>query len=224
MAQGNPRIVPPDAPMALTRTLIRELTGGAAVIVTRVFSIRFTADAEGWTIQGTQISSKVSAPEALSALARIEENRVETGFFPMRIDRQGRLVSVIGPESEQSGDALNEAIRYAAGNSVALAGSVEDAKTLRQFLAIIGRVGPRNRTSVPPLLFVPPDQPLESTVPVVMADGAEGEIRTRFSGITDPETGLMTSAERRVETELAGSLKLTREEWSLAPLTTPEER
>jgi hypothetical protein len=74
-------IAPPSVPMLLTRRLMRELTGGYSI-----FRIRFGAVNGGFRVDGSQVASSVKAPPNLAEFARLEQQRVETGLFPLELD------------------------------------------------------------------------------------------------------------------------------------------
>src|SRR3990170_5977639 len=63
---------PPDGPMLYTRRLERALAGGARLVVSRSFAVRFRHAAEGFKVEGEQVGVEVEAPESLAGFARIE--------------------------------------------------------------------------------------------------------------------------------------------------------
>ena len=90
-SQAIARFVPPAGEMVLARSLIRELSDGQRIVVTRRYTIRFAAVPEGYQINGELIGVDVDAPPRLASLAELERRRVDPGLFPMRIDRAGIL-------------------------------------------------------------------------------------------------------------------------------------
>src|SRR5436309_1976086 len=65
----------PSGTLVLTRTLRRPLPGGAEIVSTRSYEIRIVADGDGFRVDGSLLSSEVTAPPSLAALAALERNR-----------------------------------------------------------------------------------------------------------------------------------------------------
>jgi hypothetical protein len=105
---------PVDKPMLLSRTLVRELGGGATIVATRRYRVVFHRTEAGWRIDGALVASEIDAPAALSALAAIERGRPDDGLFPILLDPAGRIVPK-APSGGQGREAVERASRIGAG-------------------------------------------------------------------------------------------------------------
>ena len=88
---------PPSTPLILTRTLYRDLPGGGKIVVTRQYAVHFSADGDGYRLDGQLLDTAVQVPERLSALAEVERRRPDSGLFPAYLDRQGLIRSDASP-------------------------------------------------------------------------------------------------------------------------------
>ena len=87
--------------MVLSRTVIRELTGGNQIVVTRSFRVQFVASADGFVLTGTPIAVNVEVPPLLAQLGELERRRSDSGPFPIRIDRHGLIqTAAIGASAD----------------------------------------------------------------------------------------------------------------------------
>ena len=215
-AVGAARIAPPAEPMLFVRRLTRELPGGYAIVVERGFRIRFAAQADGFRIEGEQVSSSVDAPPNLAAYADIERQRVETGVFPIELDAQGLIRSTPAAAAPA---ALARGVELALEQvrTMQLPKGGEDQA--RTFLLGLEQAAGRISSAPPPDLFIPPANPEQATREVTLPGGLAGSISSRFSGTLSPLTGLLQQAERIVVTETAGSTRRTLEHWTLGAAT-----
>lgn len=212
LAIGAGAIVPPDKPMRFVRRLTRELSGGYAIVVERGFEIRFTALPRGFRIDGQQVSSSVEAPPNLAAYARIEQQRIETGVFPIELDARGLIRSIPGTSTPA---ALAQGVELALEQVKMMQLPKDSQDEARSFLLGLEQAAGRISSAPPPDLFTPPANAEEATRQVVLPGGLTGSISSRFSGSVSPVTGLLQQAERIVTTTTSGSTRRTLERWSL---------
>lgn len=212
--QSADRFAPPASELVLTRTVIRELSDGKQIVVTRHFRIRFTADGDGYRIDGIQTGVEVEAPANLASMAELERQRVETGAFPLHLSRNGILV-------DQHGQVIDPAFSTAIENrGAALLNSPETPAEERaaNAKALRGMTNQGSHTPWPADLFsaVPGERRLERVVH--LSDGREGKVEVvlKVDGLLS--CGMPKSFERIVITELPGSRMVSREIFTLSEL------
>jgi hypothetical protein len=220
-AEGNPAFRPPTGPMLFTRRLLRELPGGAAIIVTRSFRIQFLPLADGYLVEGSQASAQVSAPATLAAFARLEEQRQETGMFPLRLDASGRIVAGPGEAGRTDFTAVvEETFSWLARQPLARAERMQ----AQEFVMGLNSVAARITTSMPLDLFTGSTSPVERTQRLTMPDGNPGRISVSYGANPQAGGGILVSAERIVTTDAGGSALRSIEHWTLEPLKTTASR
>lgn len=215
LAAAGRRFVPPSGPMRYTRCLTRNLAGGARFRVERSFAVHFTPTAQGCTVTGDQLAVEVEAPEVLAAFARMERERVETGLFPLTLDPWGQITG--GPDLAGSLD-LREAVQTARTLISRSTRGIPDKTQMLAFVSALHQSAAQLTTALPADLFVPVDIPRLQQSEVPLPDGEQGEVTASFTARTDPATGLMVTAERKVITAIAGDRRETVESWTLSPL------
>ena len=202
-------IVPPTCDMTFRRTLQRGLPGGAAIVVTRDFSLRFSAhEAGGYLVQGRQVSARVDAPANLAVLARLEEQRIETGGFPLVLDAAGLIVAADAPAPNPAFAAALETLRQRYGDR---------PDELAALLDAIRASGAQLISVHPADLFAPQRQEAEEHRTIPLPWGDSGEVHVRFTAQRSPDTGLMRTARREVTTSLLGEQEHSAEWWELFP-------
>ena len=207
---------PPAGPMLYTRRLERELAGGARFTVSRSFAVRFVPGADGFRVDGEQVSVAVDAPEPLAALARLERERVETALFPLQLDSAG---AIRGSSHVTHSEQLDEAVREVTARIAQARHSAAERDALRAFVETVHRSAGELVTELPRDLFAPGDVPREESRAIVLPGGELGQVRVTFAAARDPATGLMREARREVVTEVAGDVRHAVESWSLVPLS-----
>lgn len=206
IANSGP-IAPPMSDMIYRRTLQRQLPGGVMLATTRDFRVRFTsADMGGYLVDGAQVSARVDAPANLATLARLEEQRVESGIFPLALDHQGLIVDGAEvPINHQLGMALEEVRqRFAA-----------DGGEVRELLDALDASSARLTAYLPQDLFAPAEGAVEQRETITLPWGQTGEVRVRFAATRSPDTRLMRLATREVVTMLEGQQRRSAERWEL---------
>lgn len=200
-------IAPPTCDMIYRRTLQRQLPGGIMLATTRDFRVRFTAAAMGgYLVDGAQVSARVDAPANLASLARLEEQRVESGIFPLALDQQGLIVDgADAPINQQLVIALAEVRQQFAASG----GEV------RELLDALEHSGARLLAYLPQDLFAPVQSEFEQHQAITLPWGQTGEVRVRFAATRSPDTRLMRLATREVVTTLEGEERRSAERWEL---------
>lgn len=206
---------PPDGPMLYTRRLERALAGGARLVVSRSFAVRFRHEAEGFRVEGAQVGVEVDAPEQLAAFARLEREREERGLFPLLLDSTGIIADGTGiPIATRLDAAVRETLATLEARPYDPAERAELVRFVNAFHQSAGKLV----TELPRDLFAPAEAPRSESREVTLPGGNSGEVVVTFSAVRDPATGLMRQALREVVTELEGDRRKTRESWRLSPL------
>lgn len=210
-ATGEPGgfIAPPATDMIYRRTLQRQLPGGIMLATTRDFRVRFTSSAMGgYWVDGSQVSARVDAPANLASLARLEEQRVESGIFPLALDQQGLIVDGADvPINHQLVLALEDVRQRFAG----------EGGEVRDLLDALDASSARLIAYLPQDLFAPPENAMEQRQTITLPWGQTGEVRVRFAASRSPDTHLMRLATREVVTMLEGQERRSTERWELFP-------
>lgn len=204
---------PPAAPMRYTRRLERGLPGGASLTVRRSFAVRFLPEGDGFRLDGVQAEVEVAAPAQIESLARLERERVETGVFPLVLDAAGAIRSV-APFAASA--QLDAAVREVTAQIGRWPHTPAEREQLDAFVAAVHHSAGRLVTELPRDLFAPVDYPRAESRAIALPGGGAGQVRTRFTAVRDPATGLMREAQREVVTEVSGESRRTLESWTLA--------
>jgi hypothetical protein len=215
VAANGQRIAPPAGPMTFTRRLERTLPGGNRLIVARRFAVGFAPAATGWTIAGQQVGVTVEAPPRIAALAALERQRVETGLFPLALDRAGLILG--GPDSRPAKE-LDAAIAIVRRELAADRIATDERAEFEAFLRAVQSAETRLTAKFPGDLFAPRAKATRSARELALPGGTKGTIELSFSAVTDPATGLMREARREIVTTIGGDRRLTREDWALTPV------
>nr|WP_166177680.1 hypothetical protein [Altererythrobacter segetis] len=213
-AAGGRTFAPPPGPMTFTRRLERGLPDGKSLVVARTFAVRFSAAPAGWTVTGEQVAATVDAPARIAALAALERQRVETGLFPLALDRAGLILG--GPASRPARE-LDQALALVRQRIGKAAIAADERKELEAFVHAVHEAGTKMSSQFPGDLFAPRHDAVRAEREVALPGGGAGMIEVSFSAVTDPATGLMREARREIVTSIAEDRRLTREDWSLAP-------
>lgn len=215
LAAAGRAFAPPAYPMRYARRLVRNLVGGARFTVERQFAVQFNPTPEGWALTGEQVGVEVEAPDALAAFARLERERVEQGLFPLMLDQSGQITG--GPDLAQAVD-LGEAVQAAQQMIDRSARGPADKAEMLAFVSALHQSAARLTSALPADLFRPVDIPRMRRSDVALPDGEQGQVTASFTARTDPASGLMVTAERKVITAIAGDRRETVESWTLQPL------
>jgi hypothetical protein len=210
---GTNSIRPPSGNMLYRRRLVRGLPGGANFIVTREFRVRFEPVATGFLLNGAQLSARVEAPEALASFAAIEEQRVETGMFPLALDAAGQIIE---GNAELPANAIEHAMQ-----DVRQRFPVETGKQPNEavdFIEALHSSGTRLTAELPKDLFAPVEGLRSDHREIALPWGDKGEVTTWFEAERDPLTHLMRHARREVVTRMGDDTRRNFEGWDLLPV------
>ncbi len=219
-AQGpltaRPGFAPPEGePMLLTRTLQRELSDGKTIVATRRYRVRFARHDTGWTIDGTLIASEIDAPPSLAALASIEQQRPDDALFPIRLDAGGLIQPRTNPGSPDGVSwraALDVATKLVSVQRPSGSDNAPPGPMVQQMQAVAGA----GSLSIWPLtLFLPEADARREERRFALPEGGEGVIVTELERLPAEGFDTMGQAQRTVVTEVAGTRRVTREQWSL---------
>ena len=212
---------PIESPMLLSRKIVRELSGGAAIVTTRRYNVMFRRVADGWEIDGTLIASEVDAPAALAALAAIERARPDEGLFPIHLDPSGRIVPATTPPG-MGRQAVAKAVSVARQFGGSATGAASPG--LIDQVAAAAQSPGAGLTRWPEALFIPGGLEGSSEHKFTLSDGSEGCVQVSQESDHAPGLATMSRAARTVVTTAAGTRRVAREEWTLtqtSPLGKP---
>ena len=210
------RFSPPRSPMVLSRTVIRELSGGLQVVVQRRFRVQFVPDGDGFRVTGTPLGVSVAVPPMLARLGELERQRSDLGPFPIMVDGQGLIQSDAArgdadPRARKDGQ---QAARGLIDTAAMPDMRKREGEQLLDQLAIDPRTSPW-----PADLFVASNGERRQHRSVALAGGEQGEIDVLLKVGQLLPCGMPASFERVITTQLAGTRRVSRELWSLGPAT-----
>lgn len=215
-AQVQLRFTPPNAPLVLTRTLYRDLADGKQVVVTRRYAIRFSPDGDGFRVDGTLIDATVDAPPFLARLAEIERTRPDNGVFPAFLDNRGMIRS--GTSAKLDAPTRQQALSSA---REVIATAPAPAEARRETGTLLGQVANGGSgAGWPVFLFNPGTAERVERRNLALPDGGHGEVEVRIRAQGLQPGGLPQRLERVVVTRLAGTERISREVWTIAPVGT----
>lgn len=213
VAGAGEGIAPPAGAMTFTRRLERPLPGANKLVVARSFAVSFAARPGGWTVNGEQVGVTVDAPARIAALAAIERRRIETGLFPLTLDRAGTIDG--GPEKRPV-EELEQAVAIVRGQIAAAGFAPDEREELEAFVRAVHDAGAKMSSEFPADLFAPREGAVHAERELALPGGGAGTIEVSFTAVTDPATRLMREARREIVTAIADDRRLTREDWTLA--------
>lgn len=214
-AAGRP-IAPPAGPMRYSRSVSRDLADGLLFTVARDFDVAFRPHVDGFMLEGAQVDARVDCPDALAEFARIESARDESAMFPIALSQFGEIMSPhIGrPAGQDIRESVDEALSILAGQPI---GS-DEREQLSRFVAALQDAGRRVTAHLPADLFAPAHNSRREAQDIPLPGGADGRIEITFESRSDPESGLMRSAERTIAMHVADTTRTTREQWELVAI------
>jgi hypothetical protein len=205
---------PPEGePMLLTRTLRRELSDGKAIVATRTYRVSFARSAGGWTVDGVLIASEIEAPPAVAALASIERQRPDDALFPIRLDPTGVIqprANPISPDGASWRAAFDVAIKLVSLPSAS--GGTSPGPVIQQLQSVAGA---GSLSIWPVTLFLPRADTTREERRFALPEGGEGVIVTELERLPADGLDTMGKATRTVVTQVAGTRRVTHEQWSL---------
>ena len=204
--------LPPATPMKFTRLLRRELGNGKFLSVRRAWHVRFDLIGTDFVLSGDQSSVSVEAPAGLEALARLEEQQIETGLFPLRLDKSGFIQGTntpVGVPGEASG--IEQAIALAKSHIEAAGEKPSSASFMRALQSATSATMSR----LPRDVFYPRSLSHDDSRTIDLPDGQTGTIKTEFSASLSADLAYMRSATRSVQTIVGASSRSSLERWDL---------
>lgn len=203
---------PSDAPMVLTRTVRRALPGGKELIARRSYAVRIVRQSQGYRVEGELIASEVDAPPPLAELAQLERSRPDAGIFPIVLDAQGQIISMPPAQRSRERDMAANIVSVEASRKVA---SGSDQSQVRSFVHHVQQNGAGSQW--PADLFHPAPGPRSETTLLDAGGGQDGRVTVSVNAEAAADSGLLLRLVRSVRTELAGTVRLSSEEWTLTP-------
>lgn len=217
---AGPGFDPPrESPLLLSRKVVRELSGGAAIVATRRYRVTFHEIADGWVVRGELVTSEIDVPPALAAIAAVERGRSDDGLFPMHLDRTGLIVP--GPVPAAMG---REAIAGAVGLARRLGGS--DSAVSPGFIDQVDAAASSpgaGLTRWPEALFLPGALRGSSEQSFRLPGGDEGSVQVLLESDPAPGLAMMGRAARTVITTAPGTRRVAREEWTITRASPPSD-
>ena len=202
--------------MVLSRTVIRDLADGKQIVIKRSFRVQFVASADGFVLTGTPIAVSVEVPPVLAQLSELERRRSDSGPFPILIDSRGLIHTAANSVTADAG-VRQDAKQTAKG---LIQGAALPADTKRDAAQLLGAMAADPRTSPWPTdLFVAHDGERRQLRSVALADGSLGEIEVLLRVGKWLPCGMPAVFERIITTQLAGIRRVSREVWSLEPIS-----
>ena len=159
------------------------------------------------------IPNAVDAPAWIASLAALERQRVETGLFPLALDRTGLIVG--GPDPRRAAE-LDRAVAIVRGAIDQASLAADEREELAAFVRAVDQAGAKLASQLPGDLFAPRGDDVRSERELALPGGGAGTIAVSFTAVVDPPTGLMRRARREIVTTIAGESRVTREDWTLA--------
>lgn len=211
------RFVPPTEQLVLTRTVIRQLSGGKQIVVKRRFVIQFVPDGSGYVLNGSQLDVTVDVPPILSSLAEIERQRVETGLFPAWLDASGSISQK--PAVSPTGNQAVSAMRGAA--QTMLAGSDLPADRKQESALYLGQLSAQPAGSPWPadLFRAAPGERHQHRL-ITLPGGEQGEVDVVVRVAALLPCGLPATFERQITTVLGGTSRVSHEVWTIELAST----
>lgn len=206
---------PPEGPVMISRTVVRSLIDGKEVRATRRYLVWFEREGDGWRIDGELREVTVDVPPLLEPFAELERNRVEPGFFPIRLDSAGRMKTRLGPPI---GDA--SIARGVALGEMMIAGALTSTNARNQATTMLTQVvmAGNGGTAWPVDMFNPARPDTLETRDIALPDGSRGSIKVAIQSRVAAGERVPSRVERTVETELSGSTRRSHEIWVIEPI------
>ena len=207
-AMVSSAFAPPTGRMVLTRAIHRGLADGKLLTARRRYVVSIVPEGTGFRVDGELLDCVVDAPPGLRALALLEQQRREEGLFPLRLDAAGQIVEQPPGNASNATDAAMKIAKQRLATSV-LSGA--ERSQAQGFVSGLAEQGARSEW--PRDLFHPAPGTRSESRRVALPDGGEGVVTV--STEARAPGGLLDRIERVVVTELGGTRRETREEWSL---------
>lgn len=203
---------PPATPMRLSRALVRDLPDGAEIAIKRSWTVIFTPAPGGFTLSGQQTSVEVDTPPTLEFLAQIEQERIETGLFPITLSSGGMITTGRqGPTSEAFDRAVMAAARHINRSEL----SADNARLTVEALSALQKSAGELTRKLPGDLFRPRQPHWRVDRNIELPNGLSGNVEVTFDARMDAAGQLMEECERRIVSSIGGSSRTSSEMWEL---------
>lgn len=217
-AIANPRFTPSDQPLVLTRTVWRNLADGKQIVVRRRYAVRFMRQGDGFLLDGRLLDTSVDAPALLAGMAELERRRGEDGLFPLRLDGAGRIRSGPGRLGQGSGPHAEAADKARAALAAVPLSPLERGESS----LFLGQLAAgKALADWPADLFNPASEDQHQQRSIALPGGEQGQVEVRMRVEGHLPGGLPRAIERTVTTVLAGTARISREQWTLDPVEAP---
>lgn len=215
IGRANGVVSCPSSPMRLSRRVERSLWDGGVLSVDRSWAIEFALQGAGFAITGHQIEASVNAPDALSSLAAIEQNRSTNDMWPIMLSGDGRIVEMGNSTREEDiRAAIAQAEQVIANRPV----PASEQEAQMQYLRELQEAGSSLFARLPDDLFFPRLGPVRSVRAVELPGGLTGEFEVSYNAVSAQEGEWLADAEREVVTRIEGSEQRAREVWTMRAL------
>jgi len=198
--------------MILRRRLVRGLRGGEQITIDRAWAVTFNPVSKGAEIVGHQISADVGAPEMLSSLARVEQERSTDAMFPIQLDAHGALVAA-GPFT--LGEDLAIAVDIASQLIAERPVFNTDKQQQLDYITGMQRAATDWLDSLPSDLFYPVREPIRTVQRIDMSSGSMGEFELLYEATPHQDGPWLGRAKRQIVTRIGGGERASSEEWTL---------
>lgn len=216
-ARSRP-FAPPSTPLVLTRTIWRSLYDGKELVVRRRYAVRIFPEGAGFKVAGELIDSAVDAPAPLAALAEMERQRPDSVMFPLHLDARGQILPhSVAPDRTIHHSGGIEALRLIGNSAMDPAGKALASSFINQVIANV------TNGQWPTDLFNGAMGERHEQRRIALPGGGEGEVTVSVAVRGQLEAGLPRAIERTVVTELEGTRKVSREQWTLGA-SSPSSR
>lgn len=213
------RFAPPAIPLMLSRTVIRELSDGQRIVVTRRYKVQFVPSTGGYLLNGALIEVQVEAPPILAKLAEMERQRLDPAMFPIRFDAAG----MIQPDAPPEGLGPRARRQLTKDAASLIAGSGLSATRQAEGSSLAGHLAAAAPTSPWPRdLFVTVEPERYQRRSIALPGGEQGEVEVVIRTSKLLPCGMPGLVERVITTSTAGTSRVSREVWTVA-YTTPAE-
>lgn len=196
-------------PLLVTRTATRTLRDGKEIITRRTYRVTFRRIGTGFVAEGVQTNSEIEAPPVLASLARIERDRPDTAIFPAQLDANGLILAAA---SSEPGPELAAGIAAARQLVVPVRLTAADRATAN---AVLDAAEKGHPAPWPVDLFSvsASEQTIQRTIE--LPSGTPGLITVTQRIPARRSDGTPARYVREVVTEIDGSSRPNREEWSI---------
>jgi hypothetical protein len=153
------------------------------------------------------------APPTLQFLAKIEQERIETGPFPITLSSGGMITT---GEQNPSSEAFERADMAAARHINQAALPADDARLTIEALSTPQKLASELTSNLRSDLFRPRQPHWRVDRNIDLPNGLSGNLEVTFDARMDAAGQLMEHCERRIVSSIGGSSQTSSEMWELA--------